>query len=108
MIWILQNLYDTYSRYTKCPTCTWKENALIQCSSPCVSKSATIIVLLSVSPFISVDICFMYLGYSLLDDTETHHIVTKGSNPSKNKTLCESSNKDLKYIKQKYIKFLNI
>ena len=73
-----------------------------------VSESPTIIVLLSVSPFISVDIWFMYLGYSLLDDTETHHIITKGSNPSKNKTWCESNNKDLKYIKQKYIKFLNI
>ena len=48
-----------------------------------VSKSPTIIVLLSVSPFVSVDICFMYLGYSLLDDKETELIITKGSNPFK-------------------------
>ena len=48
-----------------------------------VSKSPTIIVLLSVSPFVSVDICFMYLGYSLLDDKETQLIITKGSNPFK-------------------------
>ena len=73
-----------------------------------VSKSPTIIVLLSLSPFISVDICFMYLGYSLLDDKETHHSITEGSNPSKNKPLCESNNKDLKHKKQKYIKLLNI
>ena len=61
MIWILQNLYDTYSRYTKCPTCTWKENALIQCSSPYVSNRSNLIIMFFKSSILTI--CL--LAYSI-------------------------------------------
>ena len=48
-----------------------------------VLKSPTIIMLLSVSPFMSVNICFMYLGGPMLDDKERHLIIAEGSNPSR-------------------------